>query len=268
MYIEFFGKAFPHAVGEFCQRRKLTSHFISFFLTDYVYEKDGELVHGRGGDMLIIPEGEFVYHGPTPEMKEGFVNDWLYVAGEDFINEVMRLELPVGKPFSVGGERHLARFIEKAERERAYAEEGHERMTELFLSEALIKIARSYKRGEGRDATAKITALRGELAAEPKKNWTLSEMAERCGYSESRFSALYKTVYGLSPVADLIGIRLEQAKFLLLYSNKPISEIAFEVGFSTVFYFSNYFKKYEGVSPKTYRESGENKQNDRLPTKI
>ena len=256
MYIEVFGKEFPHGSGEFCQRRKAPSHFIAFFLTDYVYEKDGELVRGRGGDMLIIPEGEIVYHGPTPEMNDGFVNDWIYVRGDDFINEVKSLALPVGKPFSVGGERHLARLIEKAERERAFQEEGYERMISCFVSEMLIRLARAYKRGAEGNSTARITALRGELAAESRRAWTLSEMAERCGYSESRFSALYKSTYGISPMADLLNIRLENAKFLLLYSTKPISDIALETGFSTVFYFSSFFKRHFGTSPKEFRERG------------
>ena len=80
-------------------------------------------------------------------------------------------------------------------------------------------------------------------------------MATRCGYSESRFSALYKKTYGISPMADLLKIRLDSAKLLLSYSSRSVSEIAFDVGFSSVFYFSNYFKKYVGVAPKDYRAS-------------
>lgn len=256
MHIEFSGRSFPHVVGEFCQRRRIDSHFIGFFLTDYVYERDGVLLRGSRGDMLIIPSGEIVYHGPTPEMTDGFINDWLYVKGEDFLEEARALSLPIGEPFSVGGERHLARLIEKAERERAFQEEGYERMISCFISEMLIKLARAYKRGAEGNSTARITALRGELAAEPRRAWTLSEMAERCGYSESRFSALYKSTYGISPMADLLSIRLENAKFLLLYSTKPISDIALETGFSTVFYFSSYFKRHFGTSPKEFRERG------------
>ena len=253
MVLHFHNKSFPHEAGEFSPRRVFPNHFISFFLTDFVYEYGGEMLRGARGDMLIIPSGETVYHGPTPEMTQGFVNDWAYIGGDEFITEAKRLGLPIGKPFSVGGERLLARFIDKADRERYFSEEGFELMIDLFIRELLIKLARQYKRsGEG-FALSKITALRGEFAQDPKTGWTLSLMAERCGYSESRFSSLYKSVYGVSPMADLLNIRLENARLLLLYTSRTVSDIAYEVGFSTVFYFSSYFKKYFGISPKEYR---------------
>jgi AraC-like DNA-binding protein len=234
----------------------MNESFIGFFLTDYVYEKNGELIRGSKGDMLIIPRGEVVYHGPTPEMTDGFINDWVYVSGEEFIEEAKALSIPIGTPFSVGGERLLKRFIEKAEKEKAYLGEGYERMISLFISELLIKIARAYRKSGDESLLPKLTELRVEMVNDPKRDWTLSEMAKRCGYSESHFSALYKATYGLSPMADLLNMRLENAKFLLLYSSKPISEIAFDVGFSTVFYFSSFFKRHIGISPKDYRERG------------
>ncbi len=129
-------------------------------------------------------------------------------------------------------------------------------MIACFISEMRIKLARAHKKWAAGDATARITALRGELAAEPKRAWTLAEMAAHCGYSESRFSALYKSTYGISPMADLLNIRLENAKSLLLYSAKPISDIALETGFSSVFYFSSFFKRHFDTSPKEFRERG------------
>ena len=255
MHIEFYGKSFKHEPSEFCSRRIFDTHFISFFLTNYVYEKDGRLIRGSSGDMLIIPAGDVIYHGPTPEMTGGFINDWVHVSWDGFEKALHELSLPVGVPFSVGGERYLFRFIEKVEREKAFLEVGCDKMIKIYLYEALIKIARAYKREKEGSVASKITAIRGEMATDLRRTWTLAEMAKRCGYSESRFSELYKSAYGISPMADLLNIRLENSKFLLLYSARTVSEIAFEVGFSNVFYFSSFFKKHVGVSPKEYREN-------------
>ena len=49
-------------------------------------------------------------------------------------------------------------------------------------------------------------------------------------------------------------LRIEKAKKLLKESSIPVSEIAKQVGIEDSYYFSRLFKKYAGVSPKSYRE--------------
>ena len=56
MVLHFHNKSFPHETGEFSPRRAFPNHFISFFLTDFVYEYGGEMLRGARGDMIIIPE--------------------------------------------------------------------------------------------------------------------------------------------------------------------------------------------------------------------
>ena len=92
-----------------------------------------------------------------------------------------------------------------------------------------------------------------------KRKWTLEEMAGLCGYSQSRFSSIYKETYGISPIEDLIRERIKSAGRLLRYSNMPISEVADAVGFTSLYYFSRAFKKETGVSPTEYRETGKEK---------
>lgn len=253
MEIKFCGLDFFHKQGEFCPKNRLKFHFISFFRTDFLYEKDGELLSGERGDVLIIPRGELVYHGPMPEADVGFRNDWLYIEGDDFLELIEKYPLPIGKPFKVGGRRILSHCIEKIKKEEALLTEGCRDMCELYLKEAVIELYRAYTKGSERSSKEKIEALRCELSAHPSHSWTLESMAKFCGYSESRFSALYRDIYKISPMADLIAIRLESAKLMLAYSNLTVSEIAESVGFSSVYYFSKYFKKSTGVSPSEYK---------------
>ena len=249
------GVNFDHARGEFCRRRKSNDHFISFFRTDYLYESEGILKHGSKGDVLIIPRAETVYHGPTPEMKEGFRNDWLYIRGDDFIKAAKKYGLPIGEPFQINGSGILSATIEKIESECAFKREGHDELCDALMRGCIIEIAREYKKSGETGAKGRITALREELVTHPEKNRTLKEMAEFCGYSQSRFSSLYKSIFGSSPTKDLLDIRIEKAKRLLIYSSMPISEIAEEVGFSTVFHFSKFFKKTVGSTPTEYKKT-------------
>lgn len=83
---------------------------------------------------------------------------------------------------------------------------------------------------------------------------SVSFYAERYGLSVNAFSKKVKKQYGKTP-SKLIQERLNlEAKKLLHLTYKSIKEISSELGFEDEFYFSRYFKKEVGVSPKTFRE--------------
>ena len=113
MEVVFCSSDFGHKKGEFCPRLKLEQHFISFFRTDFMYEKNGKLLRGNNGDMMIIPRGEIVWHDPTPEMTEGFRNDWMHINGDDFIELVKKYEIPIGTLFKVGDAMLLHTALKK-----------------------------------------------------------------------------------------------------------------------------------------------------------
>ena len=78
-------------------------------------------------------------------------------------------------------------------------------------------------------------------------------MARQVNLSPSRFSAIYHELYGISPMEDLLNIRVEKAKSLLVSTNLSAGEIARQCGFKTSQYFSRYFKKRVGAAPTQYR---------------
>ena len=57
-------------------------------------------------------------------------------------------------------------------------------------------------------------------------------------------------------VSDMISDRIiTQAKHELYLSDKPIKQVAFDLGFRDVAYFSRFFKIQNAVSPEVYRKS-------------
>jgi len=56
----------------------------------------------------------------------------------------------------------------------------------------------------------------------------------------------------MTPIKYITMLRMEKAKELLITGHYKVSEIAGMCGFENVYYFSNVFKKHEGISPKNY----------------
>ena len=249
-----YGTEFGHKRGEFCTKQISDFYFVSHFHTDFLYEHNGRLVEGRAGDIMIMPPKTPIYHGPRADADRGFINDWIYVSGEDFIRLLSRYPLPLGTPFRFSSDRIIGRCIEGINREKSYALPGYAEKCDLYMTETIIDIFRLYTGNElVNDSSSKLRRLRAEIARDPRRNWTLSDMAGFCGYSESRFSALYKETFRISPIKDLLKIKMESAKLLLTHSPLSVTEIAEAVGFGTIYYFSKYFKDYVGVSPTEYK---------------
>lgn len=63
-----------------------------------------------------------------------------------------------------------------------------------------------------------------------------------------------KKQFGCSPMEYLMRYRIDQAKLLLLQTDLPVSQIAQEVGFGQAAYFTSCFGKWEGLTPREYRQ--------------
>ncbi|MGN9066225.1 helix-turn-helix domain-containing protein [Ligilactobacillus agilis] len=81
----------------------------------------------------------------------------------------------------------------------------------------------------------------------------LNTLASKLNYSHNYISTYYKKETGQTLSSFIMKNKLREAKNLLMYTNKSINSIAFELSFKEVSHFSNVFKKYEGISPSEYR---------------
>jgi AraC family transcriptional regulator len=73
-------------------------------------------------------------------------------------------------------------------------------------------------------------------------------------------STLYSSVEGTTIEKHMINLKTERVKELLVYDEKTLSEIAFELGYSSVAHLSNQFKKVTGLTPTHFKEIGERKR--------
>jgi AraC family transcriptional regulator len=67
-------------------------------------------------------------------------------------------------------------------------------------------------------------------------------------------SALFTQTEGLTIEKYYIQHRIKKAKQLLSNTHFPLTEIAYQLGYSSLNYFSNQFKKETGLSPSTYKK--------------
>ena len=81
----------------------------------------------------------------------------------------------------------------------------------------------------------------------------LDDMCKLVRMSHNQLRNYIKQEYKLSPKVWLDKKRLEQASMMLKNTDKTISQIASDIGYSTVSWFISQFKKHYSITPKEFR---------------
>jgi transcriptional regulator GlxA family with amidase domain len=89
-----------------------------------------------------------------------------------------------------------------------------------------------------------------EHQAEPL---SLTELARQAALSRYHFLRLFRQAFGATPHQYLIRVRVERAKALLAAGRGSVTEVCFEVGFSSLGSFSALFTQRVGSPPSEWR---------------
>ncbi len=87
-----------------------------------------------------------------------------------------------------------------------------------------------------------------------KEAFDSTQLAKTVGMSASQLFRKLKAITGKSTAIYIRFIRLEKAKDLLHTTDKNVSEIAYQVGFKELAYFSRCFSEEYGISPSQIRK--------------
>jgi AraC family transcriptional regulator len=96
---------------------------------------------------------------------------------------------------------------------------------------------------------------------EPEFNLKLSAiLEERLQLDYHYISTLFSNIEGITIEKYAILQRIEKVKELMMYEEKSLSEIADELGYSSVQHLSQQFKKVTGLTPSHFKQLKENKR--------
>lgn len=126
--------------------------------------------------------------------------------------------------------------------------------------EELFEISREFLQNEAAyfcQETGNYDAVQ-DIILYMKKHYSeelsLQDLAEKVHFSANYLSAQIKNRTGMTYVEYLMSLRLEEARFLLLNSNRKVVEIARNCGFNDSSYFNRIFRRMYKISPEQYRK--------------
>lgn len=110
------------------------------------------------------------------------------------------------------------------------------------------------QQGEIGPAPIKIVETVSYILVNLHSDLSVAFLASRINQNPDYFSRQFKTYTGERPANYIIGKRIERAQYLLATSRMSYSEIATQIGFSCLSYFSKSFKAQAGLSPRAYKK--------------
>ncbi len=256
LFVSNLGVAQDHEPDFVIDRPKgFGEYLIMRFLNPFEILTTAGRVVGSAGDCIV--------HTPTfPNWhrgrETGFINDWFHLSGPAASGLIRRSRLPINELFRPTATDFLPGILEVIVQERyAQAPLWRERVA-LRVEEIFLLLTRHWPpAGTGlspaeAEHQAAFQVLRREIHERLTETWTVAAMARQVNLSPNRFAVLYRKLFGVSPVEDLLQARLEQAKFLLTNRAVPVGEAARQSGFPNIYYFSRLFRARVGCPPRDY----------------
>jgi AraC-like DNA-binding protein len=131
----------------------------------------------------------------------------------------------------------------------------HAEQMDLMTAQVVLELLRIGTQPQRKASNNKLRYAIRTLEENYLQSVDLHALATLSGYSFHRFRHLFKEETGLSPLSFVIEKRLGHARQLLTTSDRLISAIAMDCGFSTASQFGSMFKQKYDLSPSEYRLS-------------
>lgn len=179
----------------------------------------------------------------------------------DFLDAQNQIIIPDGKPVHqhLQNMKFFTHLLERIERSWSAHQELPNSESDLWLSACLAELTQQDRspdiHGVQRQQATRIENICREIRRNPAEAWEVDELASQMNFSRAHFSRVFKQFTQCAPRDFITNARMEEAKNMLHASNYTIGQIAENLGYRDIYYFSRHFKQIAGCSPSAYRKT-------------
>ena len=208
------------------------------------------------GTVIVLNPGE--WHTYRPDETTGWECYWVGFSG--LVTENLGNLNPLIK---VGYDEEMVALYRKILAVSNGERPGYQQLLSGVLIHLVAYLFFREKDKNWRDKEVLDKIDKARLIIREKINTPLSseEIAASLNMSYTWFRRMFRQYTGLAPAQYIAQLKTQKAKEMLSGSNKTIKEIALELGYESIDYFSTQFKKQTGQTPTQFRATCQGKPN-------
>lgn len=221
-----------------------------------IYENHSGTYKVNPGSLMLTKPG--CWHRYEPLKDTGWVENYVGFSGQ-FAHQVFdrpwfRSKNPV---LDIG---HSEEIIDSYDKIFSYVKEekpGYQQVAAGMIMKMLGFIVSVDKQkdfsGKRVEKIIQMACFTIRENVEAEINFQSFAQEHHIGYSY--FRKMFKKYTGIPPVQYHLDLKILRAKEMLLFTDKSIKEISYELGFQSNYYFSRVFKNKLGASPSEIRKN-------------
>lgn len=210
--------------------------------------------------MLIMPGSHFHLSAPSGQLRS--LHCALKLSRiEEILGECPDWQEADSIIEQSGSCREIEWLLNRIYQEFRYVKLGTEAVTEAYANALSVELARCIKESKlagqkkfkGGLAPWRMKLLRERIQREDIPPPALAELAELCSMTIRHLSRAFKDETGNTLGQFIQEVTIDRATCLLIETNRPIAQIANELGFSSGASFSQAYQRSAGILPSRVR---------------
>ncbi|MDP2336495.1 MAG: AraC family transcriptional regulator [Bacteroidota bacterium] len=253
----------PHAYNFNFERGRLLHEFQILYITKgkgQFASTCKQLCEVSEGSVFFLFPNE--WHTYRPDEKTGWEVYWVGFSGSFASNLVDGNYLSKSNPIvNIGYDEEIVSLYKKILDVSNSERPGYQQLLSGMVIHLLAYLLYREKDKNWKDKEVLNKIDKARLIIRERINSPLSpeELAASLNMSYTWFRRMFRQYTGMAPAQYITQLKIQKAKELLSVSNKPIKEIAIELGFESIDYFSTSFKKHIQMTPGEFRNLGRGK---------
>lgn len=215
-------------------------------------QPSGALPVPRNTVLFVFPD---IRHAYGPDTKTGWNNQWVEFEAAGALPLLQRAGITPKAPLkTLEATPHLSRLFQELQDLSRGEAFGIEQELSACAHRIFAHVLALWQSDTSQaQHFGVVERLRQFLVTDQKHLRSVAAASAQAGLSAPRLRVLFRQATGLSPKQYQLAARMDRAARLLADSALPVSVIAEQTGYDSIYHFSRQFKRSCGTSPSQYR---------------
>lgn len=226
-------------------------------------ESKGNRVVTEQNSYILFTKGHQQYY---KVIEQQMVHDWFHFDSDEIDELCEQLQLPLNTIMNAHDPFYISRKVSELQTEHIHNGPYKREIMDATVRCLLMKLSEMHTRIDSNHHISKhyeqFITLRNMIYNTPSISYSIDELSASMNMSKSHLQQLYKEIFGVTIINDIIHNRLQYAIYLLENSAEDIKTISELCGYDNEVHFMRQFKKSVQLTPTQYRRRYRSSDNE------